>query len=154
MPEGATVRVLAASREDMPLQTRLATARHYVENLLATFNLAVSSGDGGALANLTQTLLLELDNGEGRLRVGPGEVLNLLALAPGKSIQTISNLCLTAEKSIVHYTATYQVWTAEGASLSCAAFGHLHGSLVAGPQAWRWVNHCICPLPRPYPNRA
>ncbi|MDT0196712.1 hypothetical protein Q9R30_15250 [Arthrobacter sp. AB6] len=127
----------------MEFQTRMPAARHYIENLLAAFNLAVGTGNTEALAILTQNVAVTLQS----MAAEPTDVISFLTPDYGKAIQTITNLSLTPEESCVHYTGTYQIWMIEDRKPACAALGHVQGTLEAGPQVWRWVRHSITPLP-------
>ena len=153
MPADVALKVLAAGRADMEFQTRLPAARHYVENLLAAFNAAVSTGDCAALKDLTQTVAVTLHDGCKQVPGGPEDVIKLLGPAHGKAVHTLTNLSLTTGEGSVHYAATYQIWTLGTARLECTGRGHLHGRLVAGPQVWRWESHSITPLAGNHPSQ-
>lgn len=132
--------------EDMEYQSKLPVLRHYVENRIASFAIAVSTYDTHALAALLQSVRVTLSDGgpvPEPLNV-PG-ILAMFSFRSQPSLLTTTNLSIHYSGPAVRYTTTYQVWAtgAEGNQLS--TFGLLHGSFEPGPQVWKWAEHTIQP---------
>lgn len=125
----------------MEFQSRLAVARHHLENLLAGLSATVAAADPERMAALLRgaRLIAEEHDGGHRL-MSPDEALSRLAPAGRHVVFTTSNLSLVYAGSDVEYTGTYQCWTPDTRP-ECVGLGTLRGRLVTGPQVWRWSEH-------------
>ncbi|MFC8522299.1 hypothetical protein [Pseudarthrobacter sp. NPDC057230] len=132
---------LAAAQQDMEFHSRLAVGRHHLENLLAGFSATAAAGDPeGLVALLRGARLVAEEHDGGRRLMSPGEVLSRLAPEGRHVILTTSNLTLVYNGPDIEYTGTYQCWTTETGP-ECVRLGTFSGSLVTGPQVWRWSEH-------------
>lgn len=135
--------VRAAALQDMEFQSRLAVARHHLENLLAGLSATVADADPeGLAAFLRGARLVAEENDGGRRLMSPDEALSRLAPGGRHVILTTSNLSLVYNGTDVEYTGTYQCW-APGTAPRCVGLGTFRGRLVAGPQVWRWAEHLL-----------
>jgi len=137
----AVAGIFAAAQQDMEFHSRLAVARHHLENLLAGFSATVGAADPEGLAALLRgTRLVAEEHDGGRRLMSPDEALSRLAPGGRRVVLTTSNLSLVYNGPDVEYTGTYQSWTPETGP-ECVRLGTFGGRFVTGPQVWRWSEH-------------
>jgi hypothetical protein len=139
----AVAGIFAAAQQDMEFHSRLAVARHYLENLLAGFSATVAAADPERMAALLRGARLIAEESDGsQQELTPQGTVGWLAPAGRTAVVTTNNLSLSHDGPNIRYTGTFQCWTSESLP-QCVAFGTFHGLLVAGPQVWRWSEHVI-----------
>ena len=107
----AVAGIFAAVQQDMEFHSRLAVARHHLENLLAGFCAAVTAADPERMAALLRGARLIGEEHDGRRRpMSPDEALSRLLPGGRHVVLTTSNLSLVYTGPDVEYTGTYQCW--------------------------------------------
>ncbi len=135
-----------AGFEDMEYHSKLPVLRHYVENRLASFAIAVSTYDASALGRLLATVHVGLLNEDARLQTVDAQgILAWFTLRNRPSLLTTSSLSIYYSGPAVRYTAIYQLWATDADLNQAPSFGVFHGSFEPGPQVWKWTEHVIQP---------
>lgn len=133
--------ILTAAQQDMEFHSRLAAARHHLENLLAGLSATIAAADPDKLAALLRGARLIAEEHDGsRCLMSPDEAIRRLAPDGRHVILTTSNLSLMYSGPDVEYTGSYQRWTTETGP-DCARLGTFGGRLITGPQVWKWSEH-------------
>jgi hypothetical protein len=143
-PQTATIAgILTAAQQDMEFHSRLAVARHHLENLLAGLSATVAAADPDKLAALLRGARLIAEEHDGsRCLMSPDEAIRRLAPDGRHVILTTSNLSLTYKGPDIEYTGTYQRWTTRTGP-DCVSLGTFGGTLITGPQVWKWSEHLV-----------
>lgn len=119
------------SLEDMEYRSELSVLRHYIENRLAAFTLAVSTNDPTALKSLLQSVGVSLIGPS--LKARPLEALDIINyLSPWnrRSLLTTSNLTVQCSGVSLRYAAVYQLWpTAPATNIGAISFGMFRGTI-------------------------
>lgn len=139
-PTDIAQHIYAAARVDMEFQNNLASARHYVENLLNAFSQAVCTRNEPALEELVRSVAIGLAGDTSRSRATPERIIGWFGHTNAIAAQTISNISVRFEDKAVFYSAVYQDWET-GPPPYCSAIGKFNGRLRTGPQVWRWEEH-------------
>lgn len=148
-PAVFTADVFSAAGVDMEFNSALPAARHYLENLLAAFSLAVCSRDKPRLSELTRSVAIGLGGPMGRPgAMSADQIIAWFAHPASRTTQTITNLSARFFGNSVVYTATYQDWEWESGP-RCFALGAYRGRLKAGPTVWNWEEHALIKLSEP-----
>ncbi|MFF1831478.1 hypothetical protein [Paenarthrobacter sp. NPDC058040] len=129
----------------MILESGVSAVRHYVENLLAAFALALTLHDTDALERLLKGVSLGFHHADCTLT--PRELMSQ-TVESGVSFVTISNVNVLRSGKSAAYHCFYQVW-GQSVGRTCHGMGTLKGLLRAGPQVWRWTEHTVAPFPSP-----
>ncbi|MDI2036439.1 hypothetical protein [Paenarthrobacter nitroguajacolicus] len=132
--------------EDMEYRSELSVLRHYVENRLAAFALAVSTNDPAALTSLLQSVRVDLVEAKRRTEpVDAQDIIHCLSPWNRPALLTTCNLTVQSSGDAARYTATYQLWPMAARSTEMVSFGVFRGTFNRGHQVWRWSEHTVQP---------
>ncbi|MBT8163591.1 MULTISPECIES: hypothetical protein [Arthrobacter] len=127
-----------ALRQDLEVHTKLATARHHIENLLAAFSHAIAGNHQDLLTALLRNVRVTLVGSEHCHELAPVVRLLQLVAPSGTRVWFLtSNLGVAYEDRDVTFTAVYQILDA-GSRHNRLGIGSIRGSLRSGAETWTW----------------
>ncbi|AOY74194.1 hypothetical protein ARZXY2_4695 (plasmid) [Arthrobacter sp. ZXY-2] len=131
----------------MEYRSDLSVLRHYIENRLAAFDLAVSTNDPATLTSLLQSVRVDLvDTRRRRQPLEVHDIIDCLSPWNRQSLLTTSNLTVRSSGNAAHYTAIYQLWPTAARNTETVSLGVFRGIFNRGHQVWIWSEHTIQPL--------